>query len=309
MNPMQTAEQQLGLALQQNDAQQRMIAHISERLAAMEEAGKIGDEKVQLLTNQLRSAASVLADVTALAEAQKTSSNPPRYKAANPTPFSGLPDTLLPWIHQVATHLHLADIIEPTTQYLVATQFLAAGPLTWVQTLTEVNTWEQLKEQLTSYYRPLHQELRARDALHLLRQRGSVDDYAKSFNNLVIKVPGMTLEEKLYIFIKGLKTNIQISVAMQDPSTVEQAKILAASADGILCQQRRSLPSAPFVSHGSPFVARPEPMEIGSVSQRRPKLDPDEYERRRVGRLCFACGKAGHCAFEHAADGSPPAGN
>jgi hypothetical protein len=191
----------------------------------------------------------------------------------------------------------------------VATQFLAPGPLTWVQTLTEVNTWEQLKEQLTAYYRHLHQELRARDALHLLRQNGSVDDYAKSFHNLTIKVPGMTLEEKLYLFIKGLKTNIQISVAMQDPKTVEQAKMLASSADGILSHQRRSLPSVPCASHGSPFVARPEPMEIGTVIQRRHQLDPDEYERRRAGRLCFACGKAGHCAFEHAAEGSPPAGN
>jgi hypothetical protein len=81
----------------------------------------------------------VLADVTALAESQKTRSSPPRYKEANPTPFSGLPDTLLPWIHQVATHLHLADISEPTTQYLVATQFLAAGPLTWVQTVDSVD--------------------------------------------------------------------------------------------------------------------------------------------------------------------------
>jgi hypothetical protein len=151
MNPMQTAEQQLGLALQQNDAQQRMIAHISERLAAMEEAGKICDEKVQLLTTQLHSAASVLSDITdTLAAASKTHSNPVRYKAANPSPFSDIPDTLLPWIHQVATHLHLAEIIEPTTQYLVATQFLAPGPLAWVQTLTEVNTWEQLKELLTA---------------------------------------------------------------------------------------------------------------------------------------------------------------
>jgi hypothetical protein len=140
MNPMQTSEQQLRLALQQNDAQQRMIAHISERLAAMEEAGKIGEEKVQLLTTQHHSAASALADVTALAETNKAGANSVRYKAANPSPFSGLPDTLLPWIHQVATHLHLAEIIEPTTQYLVATQFLAPGPLTWVQTLTEVNT-------------------------------------------------------------------------------------------------------------------------------------------------------------------------
>jgi Retrotransposon gag protein len=133
----------------------------------------------------------------------------------------------------VATHLHLAEIVETTTQYLVATQFLPPGPLTWVQTLTEVNTWE-LKEQLTAYYRPLYQELRARDALHLQRQHGSVDDYAESFNNLTIKVPGMTLEDNLYMFIRGLKTNIQISVAMHDPKTVEHARILAFSADGIL---------------------------------------------------------------------------
>jgi Retrotransposon gag protein len=233
MNSIQKAAQQLGLALQQNEVQQRMIAPISERLAAMEEACKIGDEKVQLLTTQSHSEASVQADVTALAETNKAGANSFRYKAANPSPFLGLPDTLLHWIHQVATHLHLAEIVEPTTQYLVATQFLAPGPLTWVQTLTDVNTWEQRKEQLTAYYRPLHQELCARDALHLQHQRGSVDDYAKSFHNLTIKVPGMTLEEKLYLLIKGLKTNIQISVTTQDPTTVEKAKILASSADGI----------------------------------------------------------------------------
>jgi hypothetical protein len=128
-----------------------MISHISERLAAMEETGKIGHEKVQLLTNQLNSATLAAADVAILSAASKAPApHSPRYKAANPTPFSGLPDTLLPWIHQVATHLHLADIIEPTAQYLVATQFLAPGPLTSVQTLTEVNKWEQLKDQLTS---------------------------------------------------------------------------------------------------------------------------------------------------------------
>jgi hypothetical protein len=75
-----------------------------------------------------------------------------------------------------------------------------------------------------------------------------------------IKVPGMTLEEKLYLFTRGLNTNIQISVAMQNPNAVEQAKILASSTDGILSHQRRSLPSGPFAIRGAPFVARPEPM-------------------------------------------------
>jgi hypothetical protein len=72
---------------------------------------------------------------------------------------------------------------------------------------------------------------------------------------------------------------------MQDPKTVEQAKILDSSADGILSHQRRSLPSGAFVSYDSPFVARSEPMEIGAVIQLRQKLDLDEYERRRAGRI------------------------
>jgi hypothetical protein len=81
MNPMPTAYQQLSFAVKQNDTQQRIIARISERLAATKEAGKIGYENVLLLSDQLNSAASMLADVTSLAEAQKTRSNPPGIKS------------------------------------------------------------------------------------------------------------------------------------------------------------------------------------------------------------------------------------
>jgi Ty3 transposon capsid-like protein len=85
----------------------------------------------------------------------------------------------------------------------------------------------------------LHEELRARDALHSLRQRGIVDDYDKAFTLLVVKVPQMTLEEQLYNFIKGLKSQVQVSVALQSPTTLEEAKKLASSADGILYQHRQ----------------------------------------------------------------------
>jgi Ty3 transposon capsid-like protein len=91
---------------------------------------------------------------------------------------------------------------------------------------------------MINYYQPLHEEFRARDSLHSLRQRGTVDEYSKAFNELVIKVPQMTLEEKLYVFIKGLKHNVQVSVSLHSPTTIEQAKLLAASADGILSSQR-----------------------------------------------------------------------
>jgi hypothetical protein len=68
-----------------------------------------------------------------------------RYKAANPTQFAGAPDTLKPWILQVDTHLQMVSVQDPATQFLVATQFLAAGPLTWVHTIPGLATWIELK--------------------------------------------------------------------------------------------------------------------------------------------------------------------
>jgi Retrotransposon gag protein len=61
---------------------------------------------------------------------------------------------------------------------------------------------------MINFYQPLHEELRARDALYAFRQRGSVDDYAKAFDFLVVKVPQMTIEEQLYLFNKGLKPQV-----------------------------------------------------------------------------------------------------
>jgi Retrotransposon gag protein len=72
-------------------------------------------------------------------------------------------------------------------QFLVATQFLAAAPLAWVQTLANVSTWDSLKARMIDFYQPLHEELQARDDLYALRQRGSIDDYAKAFTLLVVK--------------------------------------------------------------------------------------------------------------------------
>jgi Retrotransposon gag protein len=212
--------------------QQLVINNLSSRLAAMEESASAPSP---------------------------TAHTPYRYKAANPTPFAGVPDTLRPWILQVDTHLQLASIFDPALQLLVATQFLAPGPLTWVQTLNGVTTWTDLKEQMISYYQPLHEELRARDSLHSLRQRGTVDEYSKAFNELVVKVPQMTLEEKFYVFIKGLKHNVQVSVSLHSPSTIEQAKLLAASAVGILSSQRY------YGGGPSSGFGKATPMEIGAV--------------------------------------------
>jgi hypothetical protein len=87
MNPMHSAEQQLNLALQQNETQQRMISHISERLAATEAAGKIDEEMVQLLTSQRNSAALAAGDVTNLAAAANAPPLSPPLQNSQPRPI------------------------------------------------------------------------------------------------------------------------------------------------------------------------------------------------------------------------------
>jgi Retrotransposon gag protein len=273
---------------QQLSHQKMVINNLSARLVAMEEAAS----------------ASAAALEQRLTATSPTSIPSPRYKPANPTSFNGNADTLKPWVRQVETHLQLSAISDPEMQFLVATQFLAAAPLTWVQTLRDVSTWDALKAKMVTFYQPLHEELRARDALHSLRQRGSVDDYAKAFTLLVVKVPQMTLEEQLYNFIKGLKAQVQVSVALQSPTTLEEAKLLASSADGILYQHRQY----PGPTRFSPNTGS-VPMELGATDLRRKRLDPVEFDRRRLAALCFECGKLGHKAYQHAADGSVASGN
>jgi hypothetical protein len=114
----------------------------------------------------------------------------------------------------------------------------------------------------------------------------------------------MTLDEQLYSFITGLKPQVQVSVALQSPSTVEDAKLLASSVDGILNQHRHY--GGPSRFSLNPGSAR---MELGATNQRRKMLEPAEFDHRRVAALCFECGKPGHKYYQHAADGSLTAEN
>jgi hypothetical protein len=50
-----------------------------------------------------------------------------RYKAANPSFFTGIPDTLKPWIRKVETHFPIATVSDPEGQFLVTTEFLSAA--------------------------------------------------------------------------------------------------------------------------------------------------------------------------------------
>jgi hypothetical protein len=151
---------------------------------------------------------------------------------------------------------------------------------------------------MTNFYQPLHEELQARDALYAIRQRGSIDDYAKAFTLLVVKVPqndnrGVTLPVH-----QGAQAAGPSQHRSPDAYYPRGGQMLASSADGILSQQRHYPgPSRFSTNQGS------APMELGAADLRRKRLEPAEFDRRRAATLCFECGNPDHRAYQHSADG------
>lgn len=85
-----------------------------------------------------------------------------------------------------------------------------------------------------SYSKPLNAEEIAAGKLARLRQITSVADYISRFRRLAYELPRMSQYDKLGHFMRGLKENIRVQVALQDPRTLVQAMEDAETIDRIV---------------------------------------------------------------------------
>jgi Retrotransposon gag protein len=227
------------------------------------------------------------------------------YKSAHPTPYNGMPSKLLPWIAQVETHMQLSRITHPEHCLLVATQFLNPDVMTWYQSTSNIANWEQLKEAISVYYKPHNEQANARDGLKKLREKRSVADYTNDFKKHILKLPEMTEDEKMYCFITGLQTEVKFQVELQRLSDLQTAKEIADRADTIVFQAKRfSRGSGGPISDtasGNWPSQDDEAMRLGATS-----LTDSEREKCMKEGKSFRCGRKGHRANQHNADGSHP---
>jgi Ty3 transposon capsid-like protein len=158
---------------------------------------------------------------------------------------------------------------------------------------------------MTVYYKPHNEQVNARDGRKKLRQKRSVAEYANDFNKLILKLPEMTEDEKMYCFITGLRTEVKLQVELQRPSDFQTAKEIADRADTIIFQAKRFSrgrggPISDTASGNWPSQDD-EAMKLGAT-----RLTDSEREKYMKEWKCFRCGKKGHRANQHNADGSPP---
>jgi hypothetical protein len=206
------------------------------------------------LEQQLREAQAREAQLTAqLAAAARTAavaasvSKGPRVKAPPITPFTGtggnlgaVVDTWLEDLQQTFDYYGATDFPDDKAKLRLATTYLRSGARTWWTTAskqTDVNgdpaisTWDEFVAALHRRYRPALPAELARRKLKDLKQRGNVNSYAGLFQQLLAYIPNKSEEDSIFDFRCGLDKAIAARVAEKDPSTLDEAIMIAVQAE------------------------------------------------------------------------------
>lgn len=106
-------------------------------------------------------------------------------------------------------HIPEADKVSITSMYLVGEIKL------WWRTRVEdssrqpITDWPEMKQEQGNLFLPCNVQWLARDFLRRLRQTGSVREYVKSFQSLMLEVVSISEEDKLSNFMAGLQLWVQ----------------------------------------------------------------------------------------------------
>jgi hypothetical protein len=122
-----------------------------------------------------------------------------------------------------------------------------------------ITTWDQMKVLLIKQFQPVAQAELARTRLDNLSQRGSVADYCNAFRSAVLPIVGMSVEEQLHAFQRGL--NMHIRAKLEDRA--KPANLDEAMNSAVLIEERRknlmrSMPRVPYQSFSSYRSAAPQ---------------------------------------------------
>jgi hypothetical protein len=219
------------------------------------------------------------------------------WKPERPPIYTGKKsDALDSWVFKVEEYcdtLHIPD----GEQVRFARTLLQDHAATWwrmispqILDLPDDQQWDQFKAQLKATFQPTNSKENARARLDKLKQTTSVLMYNSAFREIMMELPNMDEEDRIHIYIKGLKSHVASQVAMHGPTTLLEAQRLADTADTIHFQYT-SRPNTTQTRYRNEYKG-PAPMDLDAIG----KLTPNERERLRRNGGCFRCRQLGHLA-------------
>jgi hypothetical protein len=351
----QQAAQQAAQLEQQQLQQQQMQAqgaqHAAQLAAQVEQhqvygaqqAAHIEQQQAQLeqlhhVNNQWQAGAANAAAAGA-APPPAPGQGPPGHEGVMPRGYrpEGLPkyygktgDDLEAWLFQVEDANRLFPITDEHQRVRYVALSLRDTAAKWYSAMQmtdppQITGWETFLTKLRQQFKHLDQKWLARNAMHTIRQTGSVRDYSVKFRNLLLLIPDMTNADALDRYIRGLK-DFPFKVWRRKFDNLEEAVGYAEELDLEIQQKQqinRGLTATASTPHPSARTSRPRtaqhaggqyvpwqsrqeprnqprggptPMELGMLRDNPPHMDDAERARHMKDDLCFYCHKAGHRA-------------
>ncbi|KAG6482740.1 hypothetical protein ZIOFF_059378 [Zingiber officinale] len=130
----------------------------------------------------------------------------------------------------------VAAKVPETEKVTIASMYLIGDAKLWWQTRMvddanagrqKIDMWDRLKKEMKDQFLPGNTSWIARDGLKRLKQSGSMRDYAKEFNSLMLDIQNMSEEDKLYNFLYGLQPWAQVELRRQNVKDLPSAIVAA----------------------------------------------------------------------------------
>jgi hypothetical protein len=162
----------------------------------------------------------------------------PLMRIAAAKPYDGLAATSIDrWAREVAQQFAYYAVTTDVEQVRAASALLVGQALEWWAGLLAPGiptTWAELLLQLRARFQLVTSVQVARAALDKLHQgTKSTADFISTFTGLVSRVPGMTEEEKIHIFLRAVRPATSTQLQLHDVATLDAAIKMASRMGGI----------------------------------------------------------------------------
>ncbi|KAF3793066.1 hypothetical protein EJ110_NYTH02464 [Nymphaea thermarum] len=155
-----------------------------------------------------------------------------------------------------------------------------------------IQTFDDFRKQLKGYFMPVDAERQTYRMVANLRQTGSVREYVRAYQKLMLDVPTMSKKDKLNWFIIGLQSWAQADVERSDPKTLEQAYV---AAERLADTQRKSYTETFKSRRESDHNGKEERRDRSGSSVQRPTEGRQFFCRGYSGPprevTCWVCGE------------------
>jgi hypothetical protein len=185
-----------------------------------------------------------------------------------PATYDGKSSTLDDWVVEVNQQFDWYGTANEVERLRVATAFLKGAARDWWVQLPSseksvVHTWELFVDALRRRFQPVTTAELARAKLSTLSQgRSTVHDYVAAFRRLMISLPSMEEGDRLFAFIRGLKSSIGTQLRVHGVKTVDAAIEMAVRVGSM----------GEFAALSNHTVAVPDPnaMELDAIEGLEP---------------------------------------